>query len=100
MIKNYNKRRPFSTERVYVAQHDIDTGLAMDCKHCPIAKALKRRFIGRIEVSNNWCSINGIKYHLCDKGKQLILDFDRGRFVKPIHLYIRKMESGDISQYV
>src|SRR5687767_6073357 len=100
MIKIYNKRRPKSSERVYVSQHDINTGFIQDCKRCPIAKALKRRFVGRIEVANNWCSINGIKYHLCEKGVNLILDFDRGRLVNPIHLYIRKMKSGDVSNYV
>lgn len=83
--------------RVYVNQHDIEYGIAGDCKHCPLALALQRKTGDRWIVMPTWAYCGNKKYNLSNKVKKFIRIFDDNDgdssvHPEPFHAYLKRIK--------
>lgn len=77
-----------------VTQEDIDNGVKGNSKLCPIAQSLKRQ---GYQAGVGYTTINILDnfdrfhfYKIVNKACHSILDFDRGKFIKPFKVIIEK----------
>lgn len=98
-------RRTTSSRRLYrldVTQDDIAAGRPRDCCLCPIALAVARKFgapsahvivacgiIFRIETRLSW---RRFRFRDQNAAEEFMADFDIGRDVAPIRLFIEEID--------
>jgi len=78
--------------KVHVTQEHIDKGECCSVTRCPVALALKERFLGKtVVVGKTYVQINQKFYRLDSKGCKFIRAFDDGRKVQPIEVTLTKI---------